>query len=139
MNWKTMSPLTILLIVIIAMVGTVGIIYAVGQLDIGGSVEVTNTIPTLASNSSDLNWGQLTRTASKNMTLQLHNNGETATDALLITYPSFPSTYLSIQSFGELTAIPPDGYRDITFELTVLQNAANTVYPFGITIGYIAP
>ena len=136
MNFKTMSPLTILIIVIVILVGTVGIIYAVGQLDIGGKVTVVSTISNLVPSSAELDWGPLTRGESKDVILQLHNNGEMATEALLIEYPDFPWSDLGIARSGELTAIPPNGDRDITFTLTVLPNTVNALYTFEILIGY---
>ena len=141
MNWKTMSPLTILIIVILALVGTVGVIYAVGYfVEIGGNVTVISTDSYVTANTSILDWVTLTRDESKNMTVHLHNTGETDTGALLITYSDFPSSNLNIDYVrtipSPLTSIPAGESRDITFTLTALSDAERIAYNFGITIDY---
>ena len=115
MNFKTMSPITILLIVILALVGTVGVIYAIGQLAVipgNGTVITTAAVTALPAT---LEWGNITQNTSKNITVTLTNIGGTDTGTLLITTTLPPGLSLTYDSAA---AIPAGKSRPINFTLT---------------------
>ena len=131
MNFKTMSPITILTIVIVALVGTVGVIYAVGQLTtISGNVTVI-TQASVTADPDTLEWGSITRGTSKTLPVTIHNSGGTPTGILIINN--------NLPAGLELTPdntdpIPAGGDSIIIFTLKASITAPLGTTPYLITI-----
>ena len=132
MNWKTMSPLTVLLIVIIAMVGTVGVIYAVGQLTIPGNGTIVVTQTALTFSPSTLAWDNIEwGGAAKSRTITITNNGGTATGPLLIS-SVMPTGLTLTYNAGALSPIPAFGTKEIIF--TLVADVTSTPASFTHTV-----
>ena len=130
MNWKTLSPITILLIVILALVGTVGVIWGIGQL---AAVQGTGTVVTaaiLTSNPPSLTWGPITVGTNKNITLTLTNNGETDTALLSINSTVLPQ---GLMLTNNSTAPIPAG-TSVAIEFTLDADSTATLGAFTHTV-----
>ena len=133
MNFKTMSPLTILLIIVVALVGTVGVIYAAGQLlTIDGTVTIT-TKASVTADPSELAWGTLSQGASKDIPVTLYNTGDTATGALTINNNLHSSSGLTI-TYDNNNPVPAQGSNTIIFTLKVSDTAPPVTTPHTVTI-----
>ena len=129
MNWKTMSPITILIIIIVVLLGTVGVIYAFGQLSLPGNGTVIASVADVMASPTSFNWGPITQGTSKNFTITITNNGGTATGALLISVPM--PTGLTL-AYDSALPIPAHDHRDIIFTLTASPTA--NIGPFTHTV-----
>ena len=133
MNFKTMSPLTILIIIVVVLVGTVGVIYGLGALsEIPGNGEV-KTPASIVSDPIDLAWGEITQGTTQTITVELSNNGGTDAEGLLITnnWDIGSGSGLTL-NFPGTVSIPATEKRSITFTLTA--TSAATPGPFSHTV-----
>ena len=140
-NFKTMKPITLLIIITLALLGTIGIIYAASQvLTIPGQVRV---IPTqentegvlLALNATTLDWGDVQYGTPKTAAIEITNNGDT-TSATLQIQPLTPDGILIEPNQGAATPIGPEETRTIIFTLTIAETVQPGQYGFVINIGY---
>ena len=131
MNFKTMSPITILIIITLVLVGTVGVIYAFGQLTINGSGTVVASIAAVTVYPTSFDWGPMVQGTSKNITLTLTNNGGTDTSPLLIN--TLMPTGLTLDHDGG-SPILAHSSRDIIFTLTASTTAPTVAFTHTVTI-----
>ena len=131
MNFKTMSPITILALIIAILLLTVGIIYAAGQLISIPTNGTVITAATLTATPATLEWGNITRGTSKNVTLLLTNIGGTDTAALLITNTLPSGLYLE---YDNASAILAGQSRNITFTLNATVTAPLGAFSYVVNI-----
>ena len=136
LNWKAWSATTILLVVILAVVGTVGIIYAIGQLTIPGNGTVILTPTALTFSPSTLAWGDIEWGGEpKNRTVTITNNGGTATGALTIN-SVMPTGLTLTYDAGALSPIPAFGTKEIIFTLVAGTTSTPTSFTHTVLIDW---
>ena len=135
MNFKTMSPLTILIIIVVALVGTVGVIYAASQLLIPGEGTVVVTPAALTVTPTSFTWPPITKGgASIQGTLVLKNNGGTDTGTLMINCPMPLGMSLTVDDPTSTLPLAAGAQRSIEFTLTATSAAAPGVFSHTVTI-----
>ena len=132
MNFKTMSPITILIIITLVLVGTVGVIYAVGQLAViptSGTVIATSAFLTVSP--STLTWGTIERDSLQTITLLVTNTGGTDTEILSINNNLPSGLLLTPDSTAPIVA---GTGRNIVFTLTAGPTAPLGLFESTVTI-----
>ncbi|MCK9556390.1 hypothetical protein M0R36_11370 [bacterium] len=139
LNWKTTSPITLLIIITVSLLGAIGVIYAVGQLTLTGTGTVTPTVTPavdLTALPATLAWGDIAQGSSKQIVVTITNNGDTDSAALLISTPNMPTGLTVTWELGAAAPIPARTSRDITFTLVAAADAQLGQFAHVLTIGY---
>ena len=138
MNWKTMSPITILLIVIVVLLGTVGAIYAYSTFSKTYQWGITNPDFELFTDnncdnpllSTTMNFGSLPVDSVQIITVYAKNTGDTPISLTANTIIS-GATPAWITS-NTVSALPVGNSAMFSLELTI-TGAGNCILSFNIS------